>query len=187
MQTAGKAEGHDFFVNDSYSFLTFLIPIPMKKTALLLLALLPALGRASDIPRQIYIDQVAQCAAWFGLSSLTGPQDSGFAQTTVDTTADEANDPPLAATTLNLALGRLLDGDIERVEQQLNHAIEQLGHEVTRAPGDHTQQLQTIATRYAPGCRKMYRNLDQDMAKWAPGATAIAPAQQVHTGDSAGE
>lgn len=135
----------------------------MKKPAWILLALLPAFARAgdSDVQRQHFIDQVAQCAAWFGLNGLMSPQDTSPVRPSAD-------DAPRAAVRLDLALGKLLDGDLDRVERHFSGALDRIIAEAARVPGNDVQRLAAIAARYAPGCRTVSRNLDEEMARWAP-------------------
>jgi hypothetical protein len=127
----------------------------MKKIALMLpLMLLPLLARAEDAPREHFIDQVTRCAAWFGLSDLTGKASSGSG--------------PREVTSFNTALGRLFGGDIDRLSQHYNAALDQIITDAASAPGNDEQRLQGIAGRYEPVCRRLYRTLDENMAKWAP-------------------
>ena len=127
----------------------------MKTITLLLpLMLLPLLARAEDIPREHFIDQVTRCAAWFGLSDLTGTAPRGSA--------------PREVASFNTALGRLLDGDINRLSQRYNAALDQIIADAARTPGNDEQRLQAIASGYEPVCRALYRSLDENMAQWAP-------------------
>jgi hypothetical protein len=133
----------------------------MKKAALILLTALPAFAQAGDgsPSRQHFIDQVAQCAAWFGLNGLVGPHD-------VDAHPDPESDPQIAVA-LDLALGKLLDGDLDRVDKYFGGALDRIIADAARAPGNDEQRLQAIADHYAPDCRIVYRNLDDNMVKWA--------------------